>query len=116
IFMGCSVTKSTQSMHQFTGGEVGCGNFIVYKLTESNDEYVSIALNASELEFEEFQAYAIGKTEIMEVKHKKFDGPINQALCNDVMGKRPAEILEETATSGVVEILVSEVEREKAKK
>lgn len=116
VFASCSVNKGTQSLHSFTGDSVGCGNFIVYKLSDDNKEYLSIAFNASTVEWEEVQAYVVGKTDILEVKRKKFDGPINTIICNDVMSEKPTELLEEVATEGTVEIYISELEKEKAER
>ncbi|MEO9869257.1 hypothetical protein [Ekhidna sp.] len=115
IISACSVTKSTKSSHQFTGGSVGCGNFIVYKLSEDNTEYVSVAVNARSIDVESDQAYAIGKADIVEVKRKKYAGKVDASLCNDVMIDMPKEELEEVATSGIVELKLSKEELEKAK-
>ncbi|MEM7297770.1 MAG: hypothetical protein AAF391_05835 [Bacteroidota bacterium] len=112
----CSVTKSTNSLHSYTGDAIGCGNFIVYKLSEDKKEYLSIAFNASTIEWEDVQAYAVDKTDILEIKRKKYDGPIDAVLCNDVMAEKPSELLEEIAIDGSVEIYLSELEREKAKR
>lgn len=114
LVVSCSVTKNTQSMHPYKGDEVACGNFIAYKLTQGNDEYISISFNASTVEYVESQIYAIGKTDIVEVSRKKFNGDISAALCNDVMMDQPSEVSSETATSGTIEVIVSEAERRKA--
>jgi len=98
-------------MHPFKGGAVGCGDFIIYKLTEDNNGYVSIIFDMSVIELQAMQAYAIGKTDILNITRKTFDGPIHAALCNDVMGERPNELLSENAISGVFELRVSEIQR-----
>ncbi|GAB4246639.1 MAG: hypothetical protein Tsb0034_25650 [Ekhidna sp.] len=116
LFTACSVNKQTVSMHPFAGKQIGCGNFIVYKLTESEDEFVSVAFNAASVELSTHQAYAIGKAEVVEVKRKKYAAPIAATLCNDVMEEKPDELQEEVATEGVVEVLLSDVELQKAKK
>jgi len=95
---------------------MGCGDFIVYKLTNDNKEYISVAFNAKNVELQDFQAYGIGLTDIMEVKRRKYKEPISASLCNDVMLDKPELIYEESPTQGTVEILVSSEEREKAKK
>ena len=112
----CAVNKGTKSIHPYNGDSLGCGNFIVYKLSKDKTEYVSIALNASKIAFENIQAYGVGKAEILEVKRKKYEGDISPSLCNDIMTDPPKVQLEETATSGIVEILLAENEIEKAKK
>ncbi|MEP1032996.1 hypothetical protein [Ekhidna sp.] len=115
LIASCSVSKSTKTMHPFSGDSVGCGNFIVYKLTEDNKEFVSIIVDVSSIELEARQSYGIGKSEIIKVTRKKYEGAINETLCNDVMiAKKPKELLEEVATDGVVDLIVSEVEQEKA--
>ena len=101
-------------MHIFTGHSIGCGDFIVYKLSEDNREYVSIAFNAKKAELRDFQAYGVGKTDILEVRRRKYREPISPAICNDVMVDKPELILEESPKEGVIEILVSEEERKKA--
>ncbi len=111
----CSVTKSTKSSHPFTGDSVGCGNFIVYKLSEDNTEYVSVAVNIRSIDLEGQQAYAIGKADVVEVKRQKFAGKVNASLCNDVMIDMPKEELEEIATSGIVELKLNNAELKKAK-
>lgn len=103
-------------MHPFEGDRVGCGDFIVYKLTNNNQEYVSVVVDMSAIELEDFQAYAIGKADVVNVTRKKFGGPIHTALCNDVMGERPEELLAETATSGIVELRVNETQRKNKEK
>lgn len=103
-------------MHPFSGGSIGCGDFIAYKLSEDNSEYVSIIVDISMIELEQMQAYAIGKADVVQVTRKKFDGSIGESLCNDVMSDKPKELLSEVATQGVIELHVSEGEREKQKK
>lgn len=110
----CAVNKSTKSMHPYSGGSLGCGNFIVYKLSEDNTEYVSVILDVSSIELTQVQAYALGKAEVVQVIRKKFSGPIDASLCNDVMKDRPEDLLEEKATQGIVEVRINEAEREKA--
>ncbi len=112
----CSVTKSTKSVHPYSGGSVGCGNFIVYKLTEDNTEYVSVVLDVNLIELETSQAYAIGKADVVKVTRKKYKGTIDTSLCNDVMVDKPEEVLEEVATGGIVEVRVAEAEISKAEK
>ena len=34
---------------------------------------------------QDFQAYGVGKTDIMEVKYRKYKAPISPSICNDVM-------------------------------
>lgn len=116
VFAGCAVNKGTKSIHAFKGDAIGCGDFIVYKLSNDNKEYVSIAFNAKNVELQDFQAYGVGKTDIMEVKRRKYKEPISASICNDVMVDKPELIIEESPKQGVVEILIPEEEREKAKK
>ena len=112
---GCTVNKNTSTMHPFTGHEIGCGNFIVFKLSEDNTEYVSVAFNASEVEWEDFQGYSLEKAQIAKVERKKYRSPIHTTLCNDVMTDRPEQLLSDVAISGTLEILANDIEREKAK-
>ncbi len=117
LITSCSVSKNTKTIHPFSGGSVGCGNFIVYKLTEDNKEYVSVVVDVSSIELEPRQSYGIGKSDVVKVTRKKYDSEINTTLCNDLMPeKRPSEILEEVASDGTIELLVSEPELEKANK
>jgi hypothetical protein len=53
---------------------------------------------------------------MVKVYRKKFDAPVAHLLCNDVVGERPKEILEEEAISGIVEVRLSKNELEKARK
>lgn len=117
VIASCSVSKSTKTIHPFSGDSIGCGNFIVYKLSEDNTEFVSVIVDISSIELEPRQAYGIGKTEVVKVERKKYSSAINSSLCNDVvMVKKPKVILEELASEGTVELIVSEIERKKAKK
>ncbi|WP_436516852.1 hypothetical protein [Ekhidna sp. To15] len=117
IIASCSVSKSTKTMHPFSGESVGCGNFIIYKLAEDNKEYVSVVVDVSTIELEPRQSYGIGKSEVVKVTRKKYDSEISTTLCNDVMpNKRPKELLEELASDGTVELVISPIELEKAKK
>lgn len=116
LLSSCAVNKSTKTMHPYSGGSVGCGNFIVYKLTEDNTEFVSVVLDVNSIELEPSQAYAIGKADVVKVTRKKYAGAIGATLCNDVMVEKPRELLEEIAREGIVEIRVSEDERKKAEK
>lgn len=116
VISGCAVNKGTKSIHSFTGDSIGCGNFIVYKLSGDNKEYISVAFNAQNVEFDDFQAYGVAKTDIMEVKRRKYKEPISASLCNDVMADKPQLLLEESPKQGIVEIIVSDDDLEKAKK
>ena len=116
LVSACTVNKSTNSMHPYNGDTIGCGDFVVYKLTKDNKEYISIVVDMSSIELEERQAYAIGKADVVNVTRKKFNGPIHTALCNDVMSERPEEVLTESADGGVVEVIVGELQQEKKEK
>lgn len=116
VLAGCAVNKGTKSIHVFKGDAIGCGDFIVYKLSDDNKEYISIAFNAKNVELRDFQAYGVGKTDIMEVKRRKYKEPISASICNDVMVDKPELVLEESPKQGVIEILISEENREKARK
>ncbi|WP_421762586.1 hypothetical protein [Ekhidna sp.] len=116
LLTACAVNKNTKSTNPYTGDTVGCGNFIVYKLNEDNSEFVSIVIDAGSVELESTQSYGIGKADIVKVARKKYAGSIAASLCNDVMMDKPDELLDEVATSGTVELLVDELEIEKAKK
>lgn len=116
LIAGCAVNKHTKSIHNFKGDAIGCGDFIVYKLSSDYTEYISVAFNARNVELQDFQAYGVGKTDIMEVKLRKYKAPISASICNDVMADKPELILEESPKQGVVEIIISEENREKARK
>lgn len=103
-------------MHPYTGDSIGCGDFIIYKLANNNQEYVSVIMDMSSIELESLQVYAIGKADVVKVTRKKFDGPVNTSLCNDVMSVRPKELLEEIASQGIVELVVGETQRKEKKK
>ncbi len=115
VLVGCSVTRTSKPIHPYQGNSIGCGNFIVYKLTEDNTGYVSIAFNTKSVELEKFQAYGVGKTDILEIKKKQYKGSISASICNDVMIEKPDLILEESPRQGVLEIIIAEDELEKAK-
>ena len=114
--MGCLVTKSTKSIHPYSGDSVGCGNFIIYKLSEDNNEYVSVVVDVSSVELHELQVYSLGKADVVKVTRKKYATPINASLCNDVIMDKPKELLKEIAMEGAVEVVVSEYNLEKAEK
>ncbi|MEM6643049.1 MAG: hypothetical protein AAF616_08730 [Bacteroidota bacterium] len=114
VSMSCSITKKTARTHSYEGDAIGCGNFIVYKLSEDNREYLSIALNAKNIEFTDFQAFGVGKTDVMEVKRRVYDESISASLCNDVMFEKPELLKEESPSQGIIELIVSQEEREKA--
>lgn len=112
---GCTVNKSTKSINPYSGGAVGCGNFIVYKLSEDKASYLSVRLDVGAIELVEFQAYVIGKADVVQVLRKKFAGAIDASLCNDVMPDKPEKLIEEEATAGILEVRVDKEELEKAK-
>ncbi len=115
VIASCSVTKNTQKMHPFSGDSIGCGNFTVFKLTENNAEYVSISVDVSSIELVSKQAYGIGKTDIVKVVRKKYYAAINETLCNDVMPSTfPKELLTEIAKEGMVEVILTKADQEKA--
>lgn len=116
LLSACAVNKNTKSTNPYTGDTVGCGDFIVYKLNEDNSGFVSIVIDAGSIDLESSQSYGIGKADIVKVSRKKYNGSIAASLCNDVMMDKPEEVLDEIATSGVIELLVKESEIEKAKK
>lgn len=116
IGTACAVTQNTRSMHPYEGDSIGCGDFIIYKLTDDNSEYVSVIIDMSAIELENMQAYVIGKAEVVKVSRKKFTGPINASLCNDVMSQKPDELLEEIASDGIVELHVSDGQQLEKKK
>lgn len=115
LIAGCSVTKNTKTLHPFSGDSIGCGNFTVFKLTEDNMEYVAVTVDIPSIELISKQAYGIGKTDLVKVVRKKYDGAINETLCNDIMpASFPKEMLMETAEEGLVEVIVTKADQEKA--
>ncbi|MEO9485064.1 MAG: hypothetical protein ABJG47_16510 [Ekhidna sp.] len=114
ILIGCSVTKTTNNIHPFSGDSMGCGNFIVYQLSEDNSEYVSIVVDVSSIDLEEMQVYNVSKADVVRVTRKKYASAVNASLCNDVMMDKPKELLEEIASEGVVEVFVTNYQLEKA--
>lgn len=116
FFVSCSVTKPTKVTHPYTGKQLGCGDFIVYKLTDNGNELVSVSLTIDKISLQTSQVYGIGKTDVLEVKRKKYSGAIDASLCNDVMTEKPIKEVDEIASSGIVEVLLSTAEIEKAKR
>lgn len=114
LISACAVNKSTNSMHPYKGDEIACGNFVIYKLTENNSEYISIRVDANAIELENIQAYGIGKSDVVNVERRKFEGEVQASLCNDVMMDKPRQLLKEVAISGIVELRVTQQELEKA--
>ena len=116
LSISCTVTKSTSKIHPFNGDDLGCENLIAYKLSKNNHEYVSINVDIGSIELGEKQAYGIGKSDVVEVVRRKFEGPVNQTLCTDVIiDRKPEKLLEETATEGIVELYVNKDELVKVK-
>ena len=117
ILTSCAVNKQTTSSNPFEGDQVGCGDFIIYKLSSDNKSYLSVAFNVKSVELTTRQVYAIGKADVIEVAYKKYDSDISPMLCNDVMPTKPTKpVLDQVATSGTVEVLISDIDIEKAKR
>ncbi|NQZ77435.1 MAG: hypothetical protein HRT61_15240 [Ekhidna sp.] len=113
ISTACSVTKTTSPTHPFSGDEIGCSRFIVYKFSEDNKEFISISLKTSEIEIQGTQLYGVGKNDVLEVKKKRYAESIDEFLCNDIMGEKPELLSETLATEGVAEVRLSDQELEK---
>lgn len=114
LLSACAVSKKTNTTHSFVGDQVGCGNFMVYKLSEDNREYLSISFKADQVEYKNKQSFGVDKADFLEVRWKKFGGEIHQSLCNDVIGRHPSTISDEVALSGLVDISLSEGQVENA--
>lgn len=97
-----------KSVNRFTGTQAGCGHMIVYKLTENNTEYISMALNTKGLKLTNSQTYWIGKEDFLEVKWKVFNRDIQNSICNEGLDRRPRPSINLAATSGIVKIQVSD--------
>jgi len=112
---GCAVRKNTQTIHPFSGESIGCSNFIIYQLSVDQKQYIAVKLDASSIEWQGSQAYTIGKADILSVQLRTFDGAVSQMLCNDVnLTTRPKKLSEEVAKEGVVEVMISREEIDKA--
>ena len=115
VVVGCTVNKGTSTIHPYSGNSVACGNFVVYKLTEDETGFVSLIVNASSINFEKTQIYAIEKAEAVKVDRKKYEGSIGSSICNDVLVDLPKVLLEESAREGLVEITLNDENLEKAR-
>jgi hypothetical protein len=115
ILTSCTVNKAKKSANIFSGDQIGCGDFIIYKLSKDNAEYISIAFNSNEIEYKDSQSYGIGKANILEVRRAKFDGAIHETLCSDVIVSKPKELINEVALSGLIGINLTANDMEKAK-
>lgn len=115
LLSACTVSKSTNTINPFRGDVAGCGNFIVYKLSEDGNQFISVALHAASIELGASQTFSIGRSEAVEIKWKKFEGDVGATLCNDVVGQRPRRIYDFTATSGTLNVQIDEVELVKVK-
>lgn len=111
MIASCSVSKKTSTINPFQGDTVGCGNFIVFRLSEDGKQYISVSVNANEVEFED--SFALVDAKAVEVKWKKFAGDIRSAICNDVMGDKPSQLNDQVAKSGAVSIKINDEERRK---
>lgn len=117
LLAGCTVRQTISTINPFSNGDqVGCGNFIIYKLSQDGKEYVSVALNATGLELAEIQTFYIGRDDLLEVKWKKFESDVRKMLCNDVLGRRPETISDWLAQSGSVTLKLSGQDLEKSKR
>ena len=114
LVIGCATTKTTGTLHHFNGSEAGCGNFIVFKLSEDSREFVSVSLDARNVEYGESLTLKIGDSDGLKVRWKKYNGDVRAILCNDVGSTGPKLLSEKEASSGKVEIRVSEEGRENA--
>lgn len=109
----CSTNKQLQSIHPFQGSQGGCGNFMVYKLSEDKKQVLSIVVNMQGITPKALQSYGLDKTEVVEVTWKMYAGDISPSLCNDVLTPRPRQLKDVVATSGLVDIFINDLEREK---
>ncbi len=109
--LSCSVSKQTSSLNLFQGESAGCGNFIVYKLSTDGIQYISVSVNANEIEFED--SYAQVDAQDIEVRWKKFSGDISASICNDVIVDRPELLINQVAKTGSITITVIDSEQEK---
>lgn len=114
LSFSCSVSKQTGAINPFQGERVGCGNFIVYKLSEDGSQYISISVNANEVEFKD--SYALVEAESIEVRWRKFDGNISSFICSDISGDKPGLQINQIAKSGSISIKVSDEELKKKEK
>jgi len=111
MVVGCTVSKKTTAINPFQGDSAGCGNFIVYQLSEDGTQYISVSLNANEVKFED--SYALVDAESIEVIWRKFDGDIRRSICNDVIVEKPNQLIDQKARSGEISIKVSDIELKK---
>lgn len=111
LSFSCTVSKQTGTLSQFKGESVGCGNFIVHKLSEDGGQYISISVNANEVEFQD--SYALVEAQYIEVRWRKFDGNISSFICSDITGDRPTLQIDQVAKTGSVSIKVSDAELKK---
>ncbi|MEQ9405549.1 MAG: hypothetical protein RIM99_18315 [Cyclobacteriaceae bacterium] len=117
LITSCTVSQKTNAINPFSGDQVGCGNFIVYKLSEDGTQYISVALNAGSIELERSQTYNIqNSNDLLEVTWRQFEGDVSSSLCNDLRTKRPEESINLVSGSGTVNVRLSEEELEKARK
>ena len=116
ISLGCSVRIKTKEIHPYIGDSVGCGSFIIYKLSADDTEYLSVIIDATFIEWENKQTYSIAKANVVYVSRKKYEKSIAASLCNDVMVEKPKLLLTEDATEGISELIISDENIEKAKK
>lgn len=113
----CTTTKTTKSINPFFKGEqVGCGSFIVYKLSEDKTQLISIAMNMQDMEIKSSQSYRLNSAETIEIKWKVYESDISATLCNDVMIEKPRKIKEMGTKSGTVELIIDEIEANKMKR
>ena len=115
MLSACAVTQAVKTINPFEGEQKGCGNLIVYKLTEDKAQFISIALNGKESDLRLKRQCWINKSDILEVRWKVYDADVSSLLCNDVLRESPNELKNREATSGIVKILILEEELEKAK-
>ena len=111
----CAVNTGTKTIHPYSGGSTACGNFVVYKLTEDETEFVSLKVDMSSIDLVKTQTYGIGKAEVVSVFRKKYASSVSASLCNDVMIDKPELLLEEAASNGLVELSLTAENLKKAK-
>ncbi len=108
LIASCTVSKTTSPLHPFRGGQLGCGNFVVYKLTEDEKAYISVSYVASAYQFKETQSFEISVGGGVKVRWKKFEESIRSSLCNDVRTVNLRPTLDQTAESGSVEVRIDQ--------
>lgn len=110
ILPGCKSQATQQAGGQelFRGGQVACGSFQVYLLTNDKTGYVHISADVPSIDWQQFNSFDLRTDDRLVVVLSRFDADVSEILCNDVMpAVRPRILTRVEARQGTVTVDIS---------